>query len=105
VNDVWAVATFYTNFRFKPLGDHVVEICWGPTCHLLGAQGLLQETQAVLGLQTEGDTPDNAVTLKYNTCLGACSQAPVVMIDHQLMGQMDAKKLKKITEGIKSPKS
>ena len=32
INDVWGVASFYTNFRFTPPGEHVVEICWGPTC-------------------------------------------------------------------------
>ena len=42
VNDVWGVASFYTNFRFTPPNEHVVEVCWGPTCHLLGAMELLQ---------------------------------------------------------------
>ena len=37
INEVWGVASFYTNFRFTPPGDRVVEVCWGPTCHLLGA--------------------------------------------------------------------
>jgi len=41
-----------------------------------------------LGLQGEGDTPDGVATLKLNTCLGACSQAPVMSIDHRLMGRI-----------------
>ena len=36
INEVWGVASFYTNFRFTPPGEHMVEVCWGPTCHLLG---------------------------------------------------------------------
>ena len=87
MNDVWSVASFYTNFRFTPAGHHVVEVCWGPTCHLLGAQNLLDRVQDALNLTGEGDTPDGIVTLKYNTCLGACAQAPVVSADHHLYGR------------------
>ena len=86
INDVWGVASFYTNFRFTPPGEHVVEICCGPTCHLVGAQEILQAVLQTLGLSEEGDTPDGRVSLKYNTCLGACSQGPVVSIDHKIIG-------------------
>lgn len=86
VNDVWGVASFYTNFRFTPPGEHVVEVCWGPTCHLLGAMELLKSVLETLGLSEEGDTPDGKVSLKYNTCLGACSQGPVVRVDEKIMG-------------------
>ncbi len=86
VNDVWGVASFYTNFRFTPPGEHIVEVCWGPTCHLLGAMELLQSVLQTLGLSEEGDTPDGKVSLKYNTCLGACSQGPVVRIDDKILG-------------------
>ena len=86
INDVWGVASFYTNFRFTPHGEHVVEVCWGPTCHLLGAQGVLQSVLNALGLSEEGDTADGKVSLKYNTCLGACSQGPVVHVDGKMIG-------------------
>ena len=86
VNDVWAVASFYTNFRFTPPGEHVVEVCWGPACHLLGARQLLRDVLDGLGLFGEGDTPDGKVTVKYSTCLGACSQGPVVHIDERMIG-------------------
>ena len=86
VNDVWGVASFYTNFRFTPPGEHVVEVCWGPSCHLVGATAILREVLDSLGLANEGETEDRGVTFKYNTCLGACAQAPVISLDHQLMG-------------------
>ena len=88
INDVWGVASFYTNFRFSPPGDHVVEVCWGPTCHLEGAAHIIRAVQERLGVAGEGETEDNSVTLKYNTCLGACSQAPVMSIDHRLIGRL-----------------
>ena len=90
VNGVWGVASFYTNFRFTPPAEHIVEVCWGPTCHLLGAPLILKQVQDGLGLAGEGETEDNRVTLKYNTCLGACSQAPVISVDHRLHGRVEA---------------
>ncbi len=89
INDVWGVASFYTNFRFEPPAEHVVEVCWGPTCHLTGAPYILQGVQNDLGIDGEGDTADGAISLRYNTCLGACSQAPVISIDHRLHGRVN----------------
>ena len=89
VNDVWGVASFYTNFQFTPPGRHRVEVCWGPTCHLTGAPYILQGVQNDLGIDGEGDTADGAISLRYNTCLGACSQAPVISIDHRLHGRVN----------------
>ncbi|MBI2855307.1 MAG: NAD(P)H-dependent oxidoreductase subunit E [Chloroflexi bacterium] len=86
INDVWGVASFYTNFRFTPPGEHVVEVCWGPTCHLLGTRNILQAVLDALGLAEEGDTADKKVSLKYNTCLGACSQGPVIHVDGRMLG-------------------
>ena len=90
INDVWGVASFYPNFRFTPPARHTVEVCWGPTCHLLGAQRLLQALLAHLGLSGEGDTPDGAFSLKLNPCLGACPHGPVVSFDRRLAGHMTA---------------
>jgi NADH:ubiquinone oxidoreductase subunit E len=88
INDVWAVASFYPNFRFQPPCEHSVELCWGPTCHLMGAMPLIQAVLQTAGLPEEGDTPDGRLTVRYNTCLGACAQAPVISVDHQLMGRL-----------------
>ena len=88
VNDVWAVASFYPNFRFDPPCDHQVELCWGASCHLVNAMAVINEVLAGLGMEGEGDTPDGRLSVKLNTCLGACAQAPVIAIDHQLIGRV-----------------
>jgi len=88
INEVWSVASFYTNFRFTPPGDHTYEVCWGPSCHVKGAQQILKCVQAELGVDREGETEDGKVTLKYGTCLGACAQAPVIAIDHHHKGKI-----------------
>jgi NADH-quinone oxidoreductase subunit E len=88
VNDVWAVASFYPNFRFEPPCEHQVELCWGSSCHLVGAMSLIDQVLQASGLQEEGDTPDRKLTVRLNTCLGACAQAPVISIDHRLIGRL-----------------
>ena len=88
INDVWGVASFYTNFRFTPPGAHNVEICWGPTCHLMGASRILRRVMDRLGLEDEGETEDGGISFKFNTCLGACSVAPVMSVDHHLVGRL-----------------
>ena len=94
INDVWGVASFYTNFRFTPPGDITLDICWGPTCHILGSQKILKEVHGLLGINQEGETKDGKVTLRYSTCLGACSQGPVFAIDHKLFGKASLSKIK-----------
>ena len=88
INDVWAVASFYPNFRFDPPAEHLVEVCWGASCHVAGAMGVFGSVLAAAGLEAEGDTPDKRLTVRFNTCLGACSQAPVMSLDHHLAGRV-----------------
>lgn len=88
VNEAWSVASFYPNFRFTPPPRHSVEVCWGPTCHVLGAQPILQGLARHLGLDGEGDAEDGSVSLKFNTCLGVCPHAPAMSFDHELAGRM-----------------
>ena len=87
INEVWGVASFYPNFRFTPPSANSVEICWGPTCHLQGAQQIIKALLDDLGLEDEGDTADHKISVKFNTCLGACSQAPVIMVNQRLIGR------------------
>ena len=84
INEVWSVASFYTNFKFTPPGDHTYEVCWGPSCHVMGAQKILKCVQ----VDREGETEDGKVTLTCGTCLGACAQAPVIAIDHHHKGKI-----------------
>lgn len=92
VNEVWSVASFYANFRFTPPGKHVVEVCWGPACHLVGAQRVLKAVQDELGLEGEGETDDGEFSLKLETCLGPCALAPVIAIDHHHKGRMTSER-------------
>ena len=87
-NAVFNVASFYPNFRFTPPNTNSVEVCWGPTCHLLGASKILEDILKMLDIEEEGDTEDGKISFRFNTCLGACSQGPVISVNHELFGNM-----------------
>ena len=89
VNDVWAVASFYPNFRFQPPATRQVEVCWGASCHLMGAMGVMNAVLQAADLESEGERPDNRLSVRLNTCLGACAQAPVISVDHHLEGRVN----------------
>ena len=88
INDVWAVVSFYPNFRTVPPCEHRIEVCWGPSCHLVGAMPVIASVLEAAGMEDEGDTPDGKLTIRYNTCLGACALAPVMSVDHHLAGRI-----------------
>ena len=88
VNDVWAVASFYPNFRFQPPASAQVEVCWGASCHLMGAMAVVKSVLEAAGLDDEGERDDHRLSVRLNTCLGACAQAPVMSVDHHLAGRV-----------------
>ena len=99
VNDVWAVVSFYPNFRTVPPCEHRIEVCWGPSCHLVGAMPVIESVLDAAGLPDEGDTPDGKLTVRYNTCLGACALAPVMSVDHRLVGRVSPPKGRELVLG------
>jgi|TARA_B100001750_G_scaffold248612_1_gene282390 NADH-quinone oxidoreductase subunit E len=100
INEVWGVATFYTNFRFTPPCANVLEVCWGPTCHLKGAPDLISGVLKQLNLEEEGDSQDKGISVRYNTCLGACQQAPVISVNHALRGNVKASEISNIIDFV-----
>ena len=88
VNDVWAVASFYPNFRFHSPAALQVEVCWGASCHLMGAMAVVHSVLDAAGMEDEGERSDRRISVRLNTCLGACSLAPVMGVNHRLSGRV-----------------
>lgn len=95
---VYGVATFYAQFRFEPLGDHVVKICHGTACHVNGAENITETLENELGVDTGETTDDGSFTLQRVACLGCCSLAPVIMVDGTAHGNLDRDKLKDVLQ-------
>lgn len=98
---VYGVATFYTQFRFKPVGKHLIMLCQGTACHVNGAKQILESVMETLGIEEGETTEDGIFTLNNVACLGCCSLSPVMMIDDDTYGQLTVDKVKNILAEIK----
>jgi NADH-quinone oxidoreductase subunit E len=91
---VFGVATFYAQFRLKPIGRNVVRVCRGTGCYVKGAPRLLDEVEKLLGLKDGETTPDLEYTLETVACFGSCALAPVVVLNGKVHGSMTPQKVK-----------
>ena len=83
------VATFYTQFRHRPAGQHVISVCHGTACHVKGAELTTEALRRHLGLAEEEDTDaEGLFTVQQVACLGCCTLAPVMQIDGVTYGHM-----------------
>ncbi len=87
LKDVYGVVTFYSFFTMKPRGKHRVALCLGTACYVGGAEMLIEKAEQILGVKLGDTTPDKKFTIEACRCLGACSQAPVVMVDDNVHGR------------------
>jgi NADH-quinone oxidoreductase subunit E len=85
---VYGVATFYNQFRFAPVGRHVVEVCRGTACHVKQSKAVLQHLTRRLKIRADGNSPDARFTVISVACLGACSIAPVIRLDGEFHGHL-----------------
>ena len=102
---VYGVATFYNQFRFVPVGTHVIQVCRGTACHVKNSLSLAQHLERRLKLRPDGNSPDNKFTVITVACLGACSIAPVVKIDGEFYGHLTVEKLDKLLDEVDSQPS
>jgi NADH-quinone oxidoreductase subunit E len=97
---IYGVATFYAQFRFQPQGKHIIKICHGTACHVIGADEIDVALKMELGVEPGETTEDGFFTLERVSCLGCCSLAPVVMIDSEIHGRLNWSKLLKTIRKI-----
>jgi len=95
---IYGVATFYEQFHLEPHGRHTVRCCRGTACHVKGGPNVRKTLQRVLGIEPGQTTPDLRFTFETVACLGTCFLAPVMMIDHDYYGHLNAPKVKNILE-------
>jgi NADH-quinone oxidoreductase subunit E len=95
-SEIYGVATFYAQFRFTPMGKHVMKVCHGTACHVQGADSLDTIVEQRLGVMPGATTKDGEFTVERVACLGCCSLAPVVMVDGEVYGRLTGDKLGKI---------
>ncbi|HTF99393.1 MAG TPA: NADH-quinone oxidoreductase subunit NuoE [Nitrospirota bacterium] len=92
VTRLYSIATFYHFFSLTPKGKHQVRVCLGTACHVKGGQRILDEMKRKLGVEEGETTPDMKYTLDAVRCIGACSLAPVMVVDNDTHSNVTSKK-------------
>ncbi len=88
-SQLYGVATFYSQFRLKPVGRHMIKVCHGTACHVRGADRLNTAVRHALMLDEKQETSSNgSYTMEDVACVGCCSLAPVMVIDEEIFGEL-----------------
>ncbi len=93
---VYAAATFYAQFKFKPTGKRMVKVCRGTACHVRGGARILREVERLLGIKPGETTPDLECSLETVACIGVCALAPVLVVGDRVYGLMNSKKVEQL---------
>ena len=90
---VFAIATFYHEFRLEKPSDTVLMLCRGPACRVDGMVALRKSMERLLGITVGERTADNKFAIESSGCLGICPHAPAMLIDQKLAGRVTTSKL------------
>ncbi|TDT34449.1 NADH-quinone oxidoreductase subunit NuoE [Naumannella halotolerans] len=100
--EVSGVATFYTMYKRKPVGKHLVGVCTTALCAIMGGDELLAQLQAELGIGIDETTADGKITLEQIECNAACDYAPVIMVNWEFFDRMDPVSTDALVEALRS---
>lgn len=93
---VYAIATFYAQFRFTPIGKQHIMVCRGTACHVRGAPRILQTIEKHLGIKEGQTTEDRQYSLETVACIGACGLSPCIMVNKKVEAKLTPKKVKEL---------
>lgn len=94
------VLTFYTMFHLRPVGKNLLQVCTSISCHLLGAEALVEHCGRKLGIRVEETTGDGKFTLVEVECIAGCDKAPSMMVNDKYYEPMDEKKLDQLLDRL-----
>jgi len=97
-NQIYGVASFYSQFRFTAPGRNSIKVCLGTACHVKGGQILCEAVERELDLRPGQTTADGRYDLERVACLGCCALAPVVQINDDIYSRMTVIRLKEILD-------
>lgn len=100
VGAVHGVVTFYSFFTTEPRGKHTMKFCMGTACYVGGVPQLMDKARQLTGTEIGKTTPDGQLTLEICRCVGACSQAPVVMVDDDVVGRIKPNKFPQLIKKL-----
>ena len=99
--EIYATISFYSMFTFKNQGKNIIRVCVSLPCYIKKSQKILETLKGELGIGEGETTKDGKYTIEGVSCLGACDQAPVMMVNEKLYGNLTEEKIKKILAQVK----
>ena len=97
---IHGVVSFYSFFTTTARGRHTIKFCMGTACYVGGTQQIIEKAKQLLGIEPGQTTKDGAITLELCRCVGACSQAPVVVVDENTHGRVRPNKFPQILRTV-----
>jgi NADH-quinone oxidoreductase subunit E len=98
---VQEVATFYNMYNTKPVGKHKITVCTNLPCQLSGGERAAKRLQSMLGIGFRDTTADGKFTLMEGECMGACGDAPVMIVNnHHMHSFMTDEKIDALVEEL-----
>jgi bidirectional [NiFe] hydrogenase diaphorase subunit len=103
---VYGVATFYSFFKLKKPGEHIVTSCLGTACYVKKVEEITQAIEQEFHVKRGGSTPDGKLSLLVTRCIGACAMAPNIVVDDEVLGKATREevisKIKDVLGGAKT---
>jgi NADH-quinone oxidoreductase subunit E len=100
--EVSAVATFYTQYKRKPVGEYHVGVCTNTLCAVMGGDAIFAALKEHLGIENDGVTADGKVSLEHIECNAACDYAPVVMANWEFYDNQSVESAKSLVDGARA---
>ncbi len=99
--EVTAVATFYTQYKRKPVGEYHVGVCTNTLCAVMGGDAIFAALKDHLGVENDGVTADGKVSLEHIECNAACDYAPVVMANWEFYDNQNVETAKDLVDSMR----
>ena len=100
--EVSAVATFYTQYKRKPVGEYHIGVCTNTLCAIMGGDVIMEALKDHLGIENDGVTADGKVSLEHIECNAACDYAPVVMANWEFYDNQSVASAKDLVDGARA---
>lgn len=96
LSDVYGVATFYSFLSTKPLGKNVIRVCKSLPCFLKNCQTIIESVEGEIGIRPGETTPDGKFSFQLTNCIGACDEAPAMMVNNDVHVNLTPSKISQI---------
>ncbi|MBM4402930.1 MAG: NAD(P)H-dependent oxidoreductase subunit E [Candidatus Cloacimonetes bacterium] len=100
VNHIYGVLTFYSMYSTKPRGKYIIRLCESPPCYIKSSDIILRRLKSLLHVNVGETTKDGLFTLELCACLGVCGNAPVMMINDDVYGDLTEEKIDSIIDKL-----